>query len=155
MNRNKKSKEIIYKLHNIKSNFKNAIKIHPKRNSQPVLTKEDILLLNKCHLISNADTACDSAQKANKKICIKYKDLSVETGKSDNDSENHLELALIIKKRKNSYEELKMLKNNIEIHKKSENKNDFKNKSLKKVILGNIKEENFFIKSIKKRFCCL
>ena len=134
------SKEVIYKKHHINSLFDKAIKINPKRKSDDITTKSKLLLINKTN--SNIETAGDSGIKKihhkssmaiprQKKICIKFKDLVVDSVKNE-DSENHLELALMIKKGKIPH-----------------------NKSKKKYIIGSNEEKNITIKKTKKIFCCI
>ena len=119
-----KSKEVIYKKHNVNSLFDKAIKINPKRRSDDITSKANLLLLNKTN--SNKETAGDSginrihhksslAIPKQKKICIKFKDLIVDSVKN---------------------EKLQ------------------KSKSISKVILGSNEKENITIKKIKKTFCC-
>ena len=93
-----KSKEVIYKKHNVNSLFDKAIKINPKRRSDDITSKANLLLLNKTN--SNKETAVDSginkihhksslAIPKQKKICIKFKDLIVDSVKNE-DSNSHL-----------------------------------------------------------------
>ena len=182
MDTNQNSKEIIYNIKNIKSYFNNATKIFPKRKSDDVTGKPNLLLPIKS-TSSNADTSTGSEKKTiakkkifpetvmnnpkPKKICIKFVDLVVEE-KKDGDSDKHLELALQIKKRKySSFSKIKITKcdqifldNNKEKGKEKEdikNKKQLRkksNKSMNIVILGNQKEENIIIKKIKKKLLC-
>ena len=173
------SKEIIYKMHDIKSCFKNAVKIYPKRKSDDITEKSNVLLFLKNN-ISNADTAGESDDTKispkklmiesradipkKKNICIKYKDLVVDSDKSD-DSDSHLELALIIKKKRKytNNPKIKIAKcDNICLHINKIKEEDINNqlnkrisKSCCKVILGSQNKENIFIKRIKRKlFCC-
>ena len=187
----KNSKEKIYKVNKIQSIFNNAVKINPKRKSDYITNKSNILFLFK-KTDSNAETAGDSSNSKDinkkilpksslnipkkKKICIKFKDLVVESNKSD-DSDEHLELALMIKKRKfTTHKKVKIFEcNNIKLDNNKDDKDDKNDKSdkdnndkekinklktkmshsMNKVILGMQKEENKFIKKIKKKlFCC-
>ena len=163
MKDHKNSKEVIYKKHNANFIFDKAIKINPKRKSDDITIKSNLLLMNKTN--SNIETIGDSGIKKihhkssmeipkQKKICIKFKDLVVDTVKNE-DSENHLELALMIKKGKiphnNSKKKHSKCDNGISNIK---NKNFQKSKSISKVILGSNDEENVTIKKIKKKFCC-
>ena len=147
---------------NIKSCFKKATKIFPKRKSDDITGKSNLLLLMK-NTTSNAETSSGSENKTTakkkifpetdincpkpKKICIKFTDLVAEE-KSDEDSDKHLELALQIKKRKyTNNSKIKITKcdqifldNNKEKEKEDiKNKKQLKKKSSKsmnKVILG-------------------
>ena len=158
------SKEVIYKKHNVNFLFDKAIKINPKRKSDDITTKSKLLLINKTN--SNIETVGDSRIKKlhhkssmaiprQKKICIKFKDLVVDSVKNE-DSENHLELALMIKKGKIPHNKskkkfVKCDNGNFSI----KNEKIQKSKSINKVILGNNEEENITIKKIKKIFCCI
>jgi len=158
------SKEVIYKKHHINSLFDKAIKINPKRKSDDITTKSKLLLINKTN--SNIETAGDSGIKKihhkssmaiprQKKICIKFKDLVVDSVKNE-DSENHLELALMIKKGKipHNKSKKKLVKcdnGNVSI----KNEKIQKSKSINKVILGSNEEKNITIKKTKKIFCCI
>ena len=159
-----KSKEVIYKKHNVNSLFDKAIKINPKRKSDDITAKSNLLLLNKTNS-NNKETVGDSginkiyhkssmAIPKQKKICIKFKDLIVDSVKNE-DSNCHLELALMIKKGKLSHN------NSKKKYSKCDNgnftiKNEKlqKSKSISKVILGSNEKENITIKKIKKTFCC-
>ena len=176
MNPEKSTKEVIYKMHKIKSQFNNAVKTSPKRKSDDATYKSNLFLALK-NTNSNAETTGESNNKISiskknfpksssnmpkqKHICIKFKDLIVDSDKSDEDSDNHLELALILKKqRKFTNKKVKITKcNDINLNDNKnieENKNNLKKcKSMGKVILGEEKEENIFIKKIRKTlFCC-
>ena len=158
------SKEVIYKKHNINSLFDKAIKINPKRKSDDISAKSKLLLMNKTN--SNTETVGDSGIKKiyhkssmaipkQKKIYIKFKDLVVDSEKNE-DSKNHLELALIIKKGKihhNNSKKKYTKCNNGSLFIKNEKVQ--KSKSITKVILGSNDEENITIKKIKKIFCCI
>ncbi len=170
------SKEVIYKIHNIKSYFNNVVKIYPKRKSDDIIDKKNMLLLMKqTNSNSNADTAGESnlinpvskksspkssmnIPKPKKKICIHFKDLVVESEKSDDDNTEHMELALQIKRKRiytNNPKQMITHCNKINLD-KIENKSTVnKSKSLSKVILGEQNEENIIIKTIRKKlFCC-
>ena len=158
------SKEVIYKKHNKNFLFDNAIKINPKRKSDDIATKSNLRLMNKAN--SNSETVEESRikkshHKSSKeipkqtKICIKFKDLVVDSEKNE-DSKNHLELALIIKKGKihhNNSKKKYTKCNNGSLFIKNEKVQ--KSKSITKVILGSNDEENITIKKIKKIFCCI
>ena len=159
------SKEVIYKKHNINFLFDKAIKINPKRKSDDIAAKSNLRLMNKAN--SNAETVEGSRIKKSHhkssmaipkqtKICIKFKDLVANSVKSE-DSDNHLELALMIKRGKIKHHNNSKKKNS-----KYDNKNFSskieklqKSKSINKIILG-INEKENFIKKIKKKlkFCC-
>ena len=164
MKDSKNTKEVIYKKHNVNSLFDKAIKIDIKRKSDDITAKSNLLLMNKTN--SNKETAGDSginkiyhkssmAIPKQKKICIKFKDLIVDSVK-DEDSNCHLELALMIKKGKLSHN------NSKKKYSKCDNGNfTIKNEKLQKsksiskvVILGSNEKENITIKKIKKTFCC-
>ena len=163
MKDHKNSKEVIYKKHNINSLFDKAIKINPKRKSDDITTKSNFLLINKTN--SNIETIGDSGIKKihhkssmaipkQKKICIKFKDLVVDSVKKE-DSENHLELALMIKKGKIPHNNFKKKHSKCDNGSSNiKNENFQKSKSISKVILGSNEEENITIKKIKKKFCC-
>ena len=177
MNPEKSTKEVCYKMHKIKSQFNNAVKAFPKRKSDDTTHKSNLFLTLK-NTGSNVETAGESNNKNSisknnfpkpnsnmpkqKHICIKYKDLIVDSDKSDEDSDNHLELALILKKQRKftTKKKVKITKYDINLNdnknKEVENKNNLKKcKSMGKVILGEAKEENIFIKKIRKSlFCC-
>ena len=159
------SKEVIYKKNNINFLFDKAIKINPKRKSDDIATKSNLRLMNKAN--SNAETVEESrikksqheSSKANtkqQKICIKFKDLVVDSVKSE-DSDSHLELALMIKRGKINHHNNSKKKNSKYDNKKSSSKNLKlqKSKSINKIILG-INEKENFIKKIKKKLklCC-
>ena len=159
-----KSYEVTYKMYNIKSCFNNAVKINIKRKSDDITAKKNLLLLNKS--ISNEETAGESnikktqtkLTKKHKKICIKFQDLVVESEKSK-DSDNHLELALLIKtgkyKKKTSANICPNKNISLKIEKKKSTKNKPKlNNSMCKVELGCNNKENIIIKKFKKIFCC-
>ena len=177
MKYNKNSKEIIYKNPTMKSFFNNAIKITPKRNSDDITTKSKLLIKTN----SNAETAIDSNNfktpsknelyistinipKPKKKICIKYEDLIIDSEKSDDSSDSHIELALKIKKKRRFTNQTNIKINNcnqIFLDNKKEVKKDNNiqqkpkiSKSASKVILGVQNEENAFIKKIRKKLCC-
>jgi hypothetical protein len=163
MKDHKNSKEVIYKKHNVNSLFDKAIKINPKRKSDDITTKSKLLLMAKTN--SNMETAGDSEIKKfyhkssmaipkQKKICIKFKDLVIDSVKNE-DSNSHLELALMIKKGKIHRNKFKKK------YSKCDNGNPSikieqlqKSKSISKVILGSNEKENITIKKIKKIFCC-
>ena len=178
MENKKNSKEIIYKMHNIKTCFKNAVHIIPKRNSDDITDKNQVLLFLKNNIsnveaigetedfkgpyqikknVSNKIISKEKKEKNN--ICIKFKDLIVESEKSE-DSESHLELALKIKKKRKT--NIPKSKNNnicLDVHKTKEEEiniklNKKKYNSMNKVILGCQEEENIIIKTIKKKFFC-
>ena len=153
------SKEVIYKKHNINFLFDKAIKINPKRKSDDVATKSNLRLMNKAN--SNAETVEESRIKKShhksnkaipkqKKICIKFKDLVVDSVKSE-DSDNHLELALMIKRGKVNHHNNSKKKNSKNFSSKIEKLQ--KSKSINPVILGINDKENI-IKKIKKKLCC-
>ena len=156
------SKEVIYKKHNVNSLFDKAIKINPKRKSDDITSKTNLLLLNKTN--SNKETAVDSginkihhksslAIPKQKKICIKFKDLIVDSVKNE-DSNSHLELALMIKKGKLPHNNSKKKYSKCDIGNFTiKNEKLKKSKSISKVILGSNEKENI-IKKIKKTFCC-
>jgi len=159
----KNSKEVVYKMYDVNSLFDNTIKINPKRKSDDVTAKSKFLLINKTN--SNTETAGDSALKKihynsskaipkQKKICIKYQDLVADSVKKE-DSESHLELALMIKKGKiphnKSKKKFQKCNNGSLIIKKTEKFK--KSKSINKVILGSNDKENIIIKKIKKILC--
>ena len=179
METKKNSKEVIYKMHNIKTCFKNAIHIIPKRNSDDINNKAKVQLFLKNN-ISNVETIgatedfkdpfqikknesskIISKEKKENNICIKFKDLIVESEKNE-EGESHMELALRIKKkRKTNIPKCKNNNNNIclDIHKTKEEEIHFKlnkkkHNSTNKVILGCPEEENIIIKTIKKKFFC-
>lgn len=171
------SKEIIYNIKNIKSCFNKATKIFPKRKSDDITGKSNILLLIK-NSTSNAETSSGSENKETtkkklfpvtqkninfpkpKKICIKFADLVADI-KNDEDSDMHLELALQIKKRKyTNNSKIKITKCDqifLDCHKEKEDIKQLKKKSSKsmnKIILGNQNEENIIIQKIKKKLLC-
>lgn len=171
------SKDIIYKIKNIQSCFNNPVKICPnKRKSDNIIEKSKLLSLFK-KTNSNIETSgssnlknenkviCKSGIKKQNNINIKFNDLVAESNKSE-DSNNHLELALIIKKKRKSTinKKSKLIgcnELNFDINKdKNENKEENKKQkktisnSISKVILGAQKEENIFFKNIKKKFFC-
>ena len=160
------SKEVIYKKHNKNFLFDNAIKINPKRKSDDIATKSNLRLMNKAN--SNSETVEESRikkshHKSSKeipkqtKIYIKFKDLVVDSVKSE-DSDSHLELALMIKKGKINHHNNSKKKNSKYDNKKFSSKNVKlqKSKSISKVILGINDNKGNFIKKIKKKlkFCC-
>ena len=180
MKSNQNSKEIIYKNPNLKSYFNNAINLNPKRNSDDVSAKSKILYILKKNN-SNAETAVDSKNlktpsknefqmssinipKPKKKICIKYKDLVIGSEKSNDSSDNHIELALIIKKKKRFTNNSNIKNTNcnhifLDNYKDKKDNNITKNpkisKSENKIILGAQNKENIFVKKIRKKlFCC-
>ena len=183
MDTKQNSKEIIYNMKNIKSCFNKATKIFPKRKSDDITGKSNLLLLIK-NTTSNVETSSGSENKTTakkklfpetdinfpkqKKICIKFADLVAEEKIGDEDSDKHLELALQIKKRKyTNNSKIKITKcdqifldNNKEKEKEKEDKKNKKelkkksSKSMNKVILGNQNEENIIIKKIKKKLLC-
>ena len=191
----KSSKEILYNVKNIKSCFNifnNAVKFSPKRKSDDIIEKQNFLSFLK-NTNSNKETAVDSTNSKNmnvkqlpkksaeipkkKRIYIKFQDLLVESNKSE-DSDSHLELALLIKKKKfPTHKKVRIFEcHNINIdNNKDEDKNKNKDKdkdkdkdkeivndsklkkslSMNKVILGVQNKENKFIKTIKRKlFCC-
>lgn len=163
MKDHKNSKEVIYKMHNINSLFDKAIKINPKRKSDDITSKSNLLLKNKTN--SHTETVGESELKKyhhksslaipkQKKICIKFKDLVVDSVKNES-SDSHLELALMIKKGKlhhnNSKKNISKCDNG-SLNIKNERLK--KSKSIDKVILGSNEEENITIKKIKKFLCC-
>ncbi len=177
METSKNSRKNIHKMHNIKACFKNVEKIYPKRKSDDISDKANVLLFLKNN-ISIAETAGESQDikiiekkkkiqsnknipKEKKNICIKYKDLIVESEESE-DSESHMELALRIKKKRKT--NIPKCNNNnkifLDINKAQAEKiniklNKKKNNSVKNIILSSQKEEeNFFIRKIKKKFLC-
>ena len=175
----KSSNEIIYKVKNIKSCFNifnNAVPFSPKRKSDDITEKQKYFsFLNNTN--SNKETVDSTHSKNNnikqlpkineenskkKRISIKFQDLLVESNKSE-DSENHLELALLIKKRKfPTHKKIRIFEcHDINIDNNNEDKEIInnskikKNQSMNKVILGNKKNENKFIKKIRRKlFCC-
>ena len=183
----KPSNEVLYNIKSIKSCFNifnNAVKITPKRKSDDITEKKQLLLKN---TNSNKETAVDSTNsKKNgvkqfpktsaenskqKRIYIRCQDLIVESKKSE-DSDNHLELALLIKKKQfPTHKKVRIFEcNNINLdNNKDEDKDKNKDRekeiinnsklkksqSMNKVILGTQKDENKFFKTIKKKlFCC-
>ena len=181
----KSSKEIIYNVKNIKSCFNifnNAVKFSPKRKSDDIIEKQNFLSFLK-NTNSNKETAVDSTNSKNmnvkqlpkksaeipkkKRIYIKFQDLLVESNKSE-DSDSHLELALLIKKKKfPTHKKVRIFEcHNINLdNNKDEDKNKDneiinnsklkKSQSMNKVILGIQSKENKFIKAIKRKlFCC-
>ena len=157
------SKEVVYKKPSANSLFDKAIKINPKRKSDDITAKSNLLLMNKTN--SNIETIGESGIKKihhkssmaipkQKKICIKFKDFVVDPIKNE-DSENHLELALMIKKGKIPHNNSKKKYSKCDNEGfKIKNENLEKSKSKSKVILGSNEEENITIKKIKKKFCC-
>ena len=179
MNTNQNSKEIIYNIKNIKSCFNKATKIFPKRKSDDITGKSNLLLPIK-NTASNTETSTGSENKIAtkkgiiseafmnnpkpKKLCIKFTDLVTKEIK-DEYSDKHLELALQIKKRKYShYSRIKITKcEPIFLDNNNKEKEDIKinkqlkkksSKSMNKIILGNQNEENIIIKKIKKKLLC-
>ena len=181
MDTKQNSKEIIYNMKNIKSCFNKATKIFPKRKSDDITGKSNLLLLIK-NTTSNVETSSGSENKTTakkklfpetdinfpkqKKICIKFADLVAEEKFDDEDSEKHLELALQIKKRKYTNNSKIKITNCDQIfldNNKEKEKEDIKNKkqlkkksskSMNKIILGNQNEENIIITKIKKKLLC-
>ena len=159
-------------MHNIISTSNNEMKFNPKRKSDNIIEKSNLLLLHK-KTNSFADTSGESDNIENsekniihkipkkKRICIKFKDLVVESEKDDDD--NHLELALLIKKRQKykNNEKIQITKcNEIIIFNKKEkkeinNKQKYNiEKSVNKVILGEQNEENIILKKIRRKLIC-
>ena len=159
-------------MYNIESTLYDKVKFNPKRNSDDIIEKSNLLLLHK-KTDSYADTSGESDKKKiskkkihkipkKKRICIKFKDLVVESEKDDDD-DNHLELALLIKKRQKNEkkEKIKITKcDEIVIFNKKE-KNEINNKqknniskSVHKVILGEQNEENKILKKIRRKLIC-
>ena len=178
METSKNSRKNIHKMHNIKACFKNVEKIYPKRKSDDISDKANVLLFLKNN-ISIAETAGESQDikiiekkkkiqsnknipKEKKNICIKYKDLIVESEESE-DRESHMELALRIKKKRKT--NIPKCNNNnkifLHIHKAQAEEiniklNKKKNNSVNNIILSSQKEEeeNIIIRKIKKKFLC-
>ena len=160
----KNSKETIYSIHKIQSFFNTEKKIYPKRKSDDI-TQNDKFCLFKVN--SNAETTDTNNRfslnnQKEKKICIKFKDLVAEEESNNNISDdNNLELALIIKKRRNTNKLKKVDKCNNKISLENDKaKEDLNNKQLKlcksmgKVIIGTKDEQNTFINKIKRKILC-
>ena len=177
MNPEKTTKEVIYKMHKIKSCFNNAVKVHPKRKSDDIIKKNNLLFILK-NEGSNIETVGDShntksmskkiSPKANssipkqKRICIKYEDLVADSDKNDDENNNNLELALILKKKrkhKNRTNVKRKKLNDVDLN-NNKNKEEYQQtlsncKSMGKIILGEKTESNTFFKKIKRKlFCC-
>jgi len=169
------SRDNIYKFREIQSCFKNAVKIYPKKKSDNIIEKPNLLLLHRKPNLNDDETAGESDDskanniklviksnknipKQNKNKCILYKDLVVDSEKSE-DSDNHLELAIIIKKRKyTNKSKIKITKcDNIYLNSVKGINNISKQKkslSMNKVILGSQNKENKIIKKLKKKLLC-
>ena len=169
------SRENIYKFHEIQSCFKNAVKVYPKKKLDNIKEKPNLLLLHRKPNLNDDETAGESddskknniklviksnknIQKQNKNKYILYKDLVVDSEKSE-DSDNHLELAIRIKKRKyTKSHEIKIEKcDNIYLNSVKDTNIISKQKkshSMNKVILGSQNKENKIIKKLKKKLLC-
>ena len=157
----KNSKEVIYSIHNIKSYLSGVKKICPKRKSGDITGTK--FCLDKSN--SNEGTA-DTNHKYSlnvpkeKKICIKFKDLVAD--KEEENDENNLELALLIKKRRYTGNQKKIYKCNNKINlgnDKEKDNNETNDKCLKisksmgKIIIDD-KNENSMIKKFKRKILC-
>ena len=155
----KNSKEVIYQFHNTKSFLNGVKKIHIKRRSNDVASGTKLCLYKSNSNSETADTKFSCTAQKEKKLCIKFKDLVAVDGKDDSNEDN-LELALKIKKRRYTNNPKKIYKCNNKINlgnekDKEEEKKTLKTcKSMSKLIIGNDKEENRFIKFFKKKILC-
>ena len=155
----KNSKEVIYQFHNTKSFLNGVKKIHIKRRSNDVASGTKLCLYKSNSNSETADTKFSCTAQKEKKLCIKFKDLVAVDGKDDSNEDN-LELALKIKKRRYTNNPKKVYKCNNKINlgnekDKEEEKKTLKTcKSMSKLIIGNDKEENRFIKFFKKKILC-
>ena len=154
-NTSKKSKEVTYSIHNIKSYLGGVKKIYLKRRSDGAQPGSKLCLYKSN---SNAETA-DSNNQKDKKLCIKFKDLVAE--EENNNDEDDLELALKIKKRRYTNNPRKIYKCNNKINLVNDIEKEDKNgkekklkisKSMGKVIIDD--DKNSLIQKIKRKILC-